>query len=106
MRFQITNGPTPATMGLLKEKKIDFGVVSGPLEKQEGVHLMPVRKIEDIFVADETFWNIPVRNNRFPFWKSAAYHVGSGYKHKTLCPAFLEQRKVFVHPEFELATRI
>ncbi len=33
VRFQITNGPTPATMGLLKEKKIDFGVVSGPLEK-------------------------------------------------------------------------
>ena len=25
VRFQITNGPTPATMGLLKEKKIDFG---------------------------------------------------------------------------------
>ena len=30
VRFQITNGPTPATMGLLKEKKIDFGVVTGP----------------------------------------------------------------------------
>ncbi|MFR7843009.1 MAG: LysR family transcriptional regulator [Gallintestinimicrobium sp.] len=55
VRFQITNGPTPATMGLLKEKKIDFGVVSGPLEKQEGVRLMPVRKIEDIFVAGRNF---------------------------------------------------
>ena len=69
VRFQITNGPTPATMGLLKEKKIDFGVVSGPLEKREGVHLMPVRKLKIFLWQDETFWNIPVRSNRFPFWK-------------------------------------
>ncbi len=35
VRFHITNGPTPAAMKLLKEGRIDFAVVSGPLLTQD-----------------------------------------------------------------------
>ena len=47
VRFQITNGPTPAAMTLLKEGKIDFAVVSGPLPAQENIRMVPVRGIQD-----------------------------------------------------------
>ena len=105
VRFQITNGPTPATMGLLKEKKIDFGVVSGPLEKQEGVHLMPVRKIEDIFVAGRNFLEYTRQKQPLSVLeKVPLIMLDQDTSTRRYVQRFLEQRKVFVHPEFELAT--
>ena len=105
VRFQITNGPTPATMGLLKEKKIDFGVVSGPLEKQEGVHLMPVRKIEDIFVAGRNFLEYTCQKQPLSVLeKVPLIMLDQDTSTRRYVQRFLEQRKVFVHPEFELAT--
>ena len=93
VRFQITNGPTPATMGLLKEKKIDFGVVSGPLEKQEGVRLMPVRKIEDIFVAGRNFLEYTRQKQPLSVLEKVPLIMLDQYKHKTLCPAFFGAEK-------------
>ena len=105
VRFQITNGPTPATMGLLKEKKIDFGVVSGPLEKREGVHLMPVRKIEDIFVAGRNFLEYTRQKQPLSVLeKVPLIMLDQDTSTRRYVQRFLEQRKVFVHPEFELAT--
>ena len=105
VRFQITNGPTPAAMGLLKEKKIDFGVVSGPLEKQEGVHLMPVRKIEDIFVAGRNFLEYTRQKQPLSVLeKVPLIMLDQDTSTRRYVQRFLEQRKVFVHPEFELAT--
>ena len=105
VRFQITNGPTPATMGLLKEKKIDFGVVSGPLEKQEGVRLMPVRKIEDIFVAGRNFLEYTRQKQPLSVLeKVPLIMLDQDTSTRRYVQRFLEQRKVFVHPEFELAT--
>ena len=105
VRFQITNGPTPATMGLLKEKKIDFGVVSGPLEKQEGVRLMPVRKIEDIFVAGRNFLEYTRQKQPLSVLEKVPLIMLDQYTStRRYVQRFLKQRKVFVHPEFELAT--
>ena len=92
VRFQITNGPTPATMGLLKEKKIDFGVVSGPLEKREGVpgrnFLEYTRQKQPLSVLEK----VPL------------IMLDQDTSTRRYVQRFLEQRKVFVHPEFELAT--
>lgn len=37
IKVSVTNGPTPATMDLLREGKIDFGVVSGPILPEDGI---------------------------------------------------------------------
>lgn len=55
IQVSVTNGPTPATMELLRQGKIDFGVISGPFEAKEEEFLLPVREIEDIFVAGKTY---------------------------------------------------
>ena len=92
-------------MGLLKEKKIDFGVVSGPLEKQEGVRLMPVRKIEDIFVAGRNFLEYTRQKKPLSVLeKVPLIMLDQDTSTRRYVQRFLKQRKVFVHPEFELAT--
>ncbi len=53
VRLQVTNAPTPKTLAALRDGSIDFGVVSGPLSPPdaEGLDLIPVRRVQDIFVA-------------------------------------------------------
>ena len=51
VRLQVTNAPTPKTLAALRDGSIDFGVVSGPLSDTEGLDLIPVRRVQDIFVA-------------------------------------------------------
>lgn len=47
----VTNAPTPETLRRLSEGRIDFGVVSSPVEEQPDLVMRPVREIEDVFVA-------------------------------------------------------
>ena len=91
--------------GTFKREKIDFGVVSGPLEKQEGVHLIPVRKIEDIFVAGRNFLEYTCQKQPLSVLeKVPLIMLDQDTSTRRYVQRFLEQRKVFVHPEFELAT--
>lgn len=56
VRLTVTNAPTPKTLEALRNGSIDFGVISGPLatQKEEGLVLLPVRTVQDIFVAAPT----------------------------------------------------
>lgn len=51
VRLQVTNAPTPKTLAALRDGSIDFGVVSGPLSDIEGLDAVPVRSVQDIFIA-------------------------------------------------------
>ena len=78
---------------------------SGPLEKREGVHLMPVRKIEDIFVAGRNFLEYTRQKQPLSVLeKVPLIMLDQDTSTRRYVQRFLEQRKVFVHPEFELAT--
>ncbi len=57
VHLHIENGPTPKTLEALRAGKIDFAVISGPLPQGErdDLVLIPVKKIQDIFVAHEDF---------------------------------------------------
>lgn len=50
VKIAITNNPTPQTLELLKQGKIDFAAVSGPLFCPE-FEAIPVREIRDIFIC-------------------------------------------------------
>ncbi|MBO7762624.1 MAG: LysR family transcriptional regulator [Clostridia bacterium] len=55
VRLTVTNATTPRTLEALRSGSIDFGVISGPLATQEeGLVLLPVRTVQDIFVAAPT----------------------------------------------------
>ena len=52
VRLSVTNNPTPETLRALRAGKIDFGVVSEPLDEDCGDLLCtPVRPLRDIFVC-------------------------------------------------------
>lgn len=57
INIAITNHPTPQTLQLLKQGKIDFAAVSGPLPSPE-LDLFPVRQIRDIFICGEKMQTI------------------------------------------------
>ncbi len=52
INIAITNNPTPQTLELLKQGKIDFAAVSGPLSIPE-LDVFPVRQIQDIFICGD-----------------------------------------------------
>ncbi|MBR1568087.1 MAG: LysR family transcriptional regulator, partial [Lachnospiraceae bacterium] len=56
IKVTVTNAPTPQTLEHLYEGRIDFGIVSNPLEVREHLSVMPVREIRDVFVAGKQFW--------------------------------------------------
>ncbi len=57
INIAITNHSTPQTLQLLKQGKIDFAAVSGPLSSPE-LDLFPVRQIRDIFICGEKMQTI------------------------------------------------
>ncbi len=56
VHLTVTNAPTPQTLDALKGGELDLCVVSGPLFQNDVFTELPVRKIEDIFVANADFF--------------------------------------------------
>ncbi len=105
IRISVTNGPTPATMAQLREGRIDFGVVSGPLEAEPDIGMRPVRRIRDVFVAGQKFASYTERPQPLKLLERLPLiMLDRNTSTRRYVQRFLESRAVFVSPEFELAT--
>jgi len=51
VKLSVTNNPTPRTIEALKNGRLDFCVVSEPVENDSDIEFVPVRKIRDIACA-------------------------------------------------------
>jgi len=105
IKVTVTNGPTPRTIELLKQGKIDFGVVSTPVSGSQGLSVMPVREIEDVFVAGLRF--MQYKNHMLDLQeleKLPIIFLEGDTSTKSYMVRFLAQNGVELHPEFELAT--
>ncbi len=105
IKVMVTNAPTPETIKLLKEGKIDFGVVSTPVIASQELMMTPVREIEDIFVAGRKF--IQYKNRMLDLQELERLPIISlegNTSTRNFMDHFLEQNGVKLHPEFELAT--
>ncbi len=105
IKVTVTNAPTPATLNLLKERKIDFGVISTPIDKAQEFDIIPVKEIEDVFVAGRKF--IQYKNHMLDFQeleKLPIISLEGNTSTKSYMDAFLKKNNVELHPEFELAT--
>lgn len=105
IKVTVTNAPTPKTLELLHEGKIDFGVISTPFEERQGLCVSKVREIEDVFVAGRKF--IQFKNRMLDLQELEGLPIifleGETSTGKYM-DDFLRQNKVTIHPEFELAT--
>ena len=61
----VTNAPTPETLNYLREGHIDFGIVSTPFPERPDIQMIPVREIEDVFVAGRRFFSYKNRTLDF-----------------------------------------
>ncbi len=105
IKVTVTNAPTPETLQLLHQGKIDFGVVSTPLPRQQGLAIKAVREIEDVFVAGRKF--IQYKNRMLDLQeleKLPIISLEGETSTRSYMEAFLSQNGVELHPEFELAT--
>lgn len=105
IRVHVTNAPTPETLTYLKDGKIDFGVVSAPFEEAEGIQALPVKEIEDIFVAGRKF--IQYKNKTLNLCELEKLPIISLEKRtstRSYMDSYLLENGVVMNPEFELAT--
>lgn len=105
IKVTVTNAPTPETLRYLRENKIDFGVVSTPFPKEDGLQIRCVREIEDTFVAGRRF--IPYKHKTLDLQELEKLPIISLEKNtstRSYLDEYLHQNGVEIHPEFELAT--
>jgi len=105
IKIIVSNAPTPETILSLKAGKIDFGIVSSPIEESKDYKIIPVDEIVDTFVA----------GSRFSWLKGKTVPLDELERLPTIClekntstrrfvDEFLLENNVKLTPEFELAT--
>lgn len=105
IKVTVTNAPTPETMSFLKSGTIDFGVISTPFEPSQELEALPVREIEDIFVAGRRF--LPYKNRMLDFHeleKLPLICLEQNTSTRSYIERVLQSYGVHISPEFELAT--
>ena len=105
IKVMVTNAPTPETITKLQSGKIEFGVVSTPFDKKPNMEAIPVRKIEDVFVAGRRF--LPYKNRMLDFHDLENLPLICLEKNtstRSYVDNVLDMYGVHISPEFELAT--
>ena len=105
IKVTVTNAPTPETLQNLSEGKIDFGIVSTPFAQDPKLRVIPVREIEDVFVAGRKF--TAYKNRTLDLQELEQLPIISleqGTSTRSYMDSFLEKNQVRIQPEFELAT--
>lgn len=105
IKVTVTNAPTPETIQHLQDGKIDFGVVSTPIISSHPWNVVPVKKIEDVFVAGNVFWRLKDRLLTYKDLERLPVMCLEGNTStRNYVEEFLQKQGVVLHPEFELAT--
>ncbi len=105
IRVSVTNAPTPSTLALLYEGKIDFGVVSEPFQARSNIQYKRVKKIRDIFVAGSRFRDLQGRVMAYKELENLPIiSLEDNTSTRRYVNEFLEMNQVVLCPEFELAT--
>lgn len=105
LKVYVTNGPTPETLGNLREGKIDFCIVSGPLHETEGVYAQKVKEIRDVFVAGSRFAELKGKKLSWEVLQELpVICLEQETSSRKYIDSFLKENCVRLQPEFELAT--
>lgn len=105
IRVTVTNAPTPETLTHLADGKIDFGIVSTPVNSRHQFKIIPVRKIRDVFVAGKKYEQLKERKLKYQELKQyPIMYLEGSTSTRHYVEQFLESQGVTLKPEFELAT--
>lgn len=105
IRVTVTNAPTPETLKHLGDGKIDFGIVSTPVVAHAHIRLIPVRRIQDVFVAGRKFDYLTREKLSYKkLMELPVMCLEGSTSTRRYVESFLEEENVRLFPEFELAT--
>lgn len=105
IKVTVTNAPTPQTIEHLQAGRIDFGIVSQPFEMEKHLRILPVREIQDVFVAGAKFWSYKQQMLRYEdLIHLPIISLEKDTSTRRYVDAFLTENRVKLEPEFELAT--
>lgn len=105
IKIHVTNAPTPETITHLQEGRIDFGVITTPVQENKYLHLRKVRTIKDVFVAGEKYREYKGRLLKLEELKEMPLICLEGQtSSRTYVDEFLASDDIVLAPEFELAT--
>lgn len=105
IKVTVTNAPTPQTIEHLGAGRIDFGIVTQPFEAERHLHVLPVREIQDIFVAGVKFWSYKNKMLRYEDLTTLPIiSLEQNTSTRRYVDEFLGKNQVKLEPEFELAT--
>ena len=105
IKVTVTNAPTPQTIDHLNQGRIDFGVVTKPLDVDSPFDIATVRKIQDVFVAGDKFRYLEGRKLAYSeLSELPIISLEGDTSTRKYVDSFLEKNQVAVTPEFELAT--
>ena len=105
IRVTVTNAPTPETLRHLADGKIDFGIVSTPLDEKKGLRITPVRKIRDVFVAGKKYQHLKGKTLSYrELMQYPLMCLEGSTSTRRYVERFLAGQGVSLSPEFELAT--
>lgn len=105
IRVTVTNAPTPETLARLADGRIDFGVISTPVSGRKNLRMVPVRRIQDMFVAGKKFRHLQGRELSYSELTGLPVMCLEGNTStRAYVDSFLAGEGVKVRPEFELAT--
>lgn len=105
IKVTVTNAPTPQTIDHLNQGRIDFGVVTMPVEVDSHFDVFRVRKIRDVFVAGEKFRELDNKLLTYNVLSDLPLICLEGKTStRTYVENFLHTMNIEVKPEFELAT--
>lgn len=105
IKISITNGPTPETIRILDDDKIDFGIISEPICDHHDFLIIPVKEIEDIFICGTEFSDIA--DNPISLGELVSLPLimlESNTSTRKYIDAYLSENNIIISPEFELAT--
>lgn len=105
IKFSVTNAPTPETIDYLYDNKIDFGLVSSPIETKKDITITKVRQIQDIFVAGTKFYELKNKVLQYKMLEGLPIIcLERNTSTRKYVDDFLKANDVELIPEFELAT--
>ena len=105
IKIMVSNAPTPETICSLEEGKIDFGIVSTPFDASQNVEAVKVREIANLFVAGDRFADLKGKILDYSCLKDLpCVFLKKNTSTRRFMDEFLEEKGIFLEPEFELAT--
>lgn len=105
IKIRVTNAPTPETIRHMRDGKIDFGVVSTPVQECGDLKIKGVRYIEDVFVAGDRFRDLEGKQLHYQeLMKYPVVSLEGNTSTRKYVDDFLKEKNVILEPEFELAT--